>query len=477
MMFRKLLLLIISALLAGCGDTPLEGTANSINAESLLEPIQVLSSDDFKGRAPGTEGEAKTVDYLVSQLKEYGVKGGMPDGSFVQDVPLVGQKTDHDTQLKFSKDGKVVSTLDFRNDFVAWPANMAEEVSLEDAELVYVGYGIQAPEEDWDDFKDIDVEGKIIVIKNNDPHNDPDLFGGKARLYYGRWDYRFEKARDMGALGALIIHTTPSAGYGWDVVANSWSGEQFYLADNEEITNSSTKIDGWLTKEASKDLFASAGLNLNNQLKAAEERTFEPVPLEGITLNLELSASYSNKDAKNVLGVVEGTKDNLKDEYVVFSAHHDHLGITQPVKGDSINNGAVDNASGVSAVLNLARAYKDIQPQLKRSGLFLFVGAEEQGLLGSKYWTANPTVPLGKVNADINLDATNVYGKTEDMVLIGYGRNTLTDVFERAADRYDVKLKPDPHPEEGVFYRSDHFSFAKQGVPSIFPNGGTEFID
>ncbi|HLR24320.1 MAG TPA: M28 family peptidase, partial [Fodinibius sp.] len=315
------------------------------------------------------------------------------------------------------------------------------------------------------------------VVKNNDPHTDPDLFKGKTRLYYGRYDYKYEKAREMGALGVLIVHTTPSAGYGWNVVANGWSSEQFYLRGDESMVDSPTKFNGWLTKDASTALFKSAGLDLEKQLKAAEERSFSPVPLEGLTLSLDLAASYSEKEAKNVLGVVEGANKNLKDEYAVFTAHHDHLGITKPVEGDSINNGALDNAAGVSAVLNLARTYNDIQPQLKRSALFLFVGAEEQGLLGSKYWASHPTVPPGKVTANINLDGMNVYGKTKDIVLVGYGRNSVSDLFEEVAAEHNVEVKPDPHPDKGFFYRSDHFSMAKQGIPAIFPNSGTEFID
>ncbi len=342
---------------------------------------------------------------------------------------------------------------------------------------VYVGYGIQAPEEDWDNFKDTDVEGKILVVKNNDPSSDPDLFKGETRLYYGRYDYKYETAREMGAAGVLIIHTTPTAGYGWNVISNSWSREQFYLRSDESASDSPTAFNGWLTKDASSALFESVGLDLEEQLKAAENRDFEPVPLEGLSLDIELEATYREQNSRNVLGVIEGTNNDLKDEYAVFTAHYDHLGITQPVKGDSINNGALDNAAGVSAVLNMARGYKELQPQLKRSLLFLFVGAEEVGLLGSKYWAANPTVHPGKVTANINLDGMNVYGKTNDIVLVGYGRNSVSDVIEEVAGERGVEVKPDPHPDRGYFYRSDHFPLAKQGIPAIFPNPGTEFVD
>lgn len=463
--------------LAGCMGSPVEQAAQSITEETLMEPIVVLSSDEFRGRSTGTIGEEKTVDYLVDQLKSYGIDGGMPDGSYIQEVPLLGQSTKQDAEIRITQDGKNVHGFDYYDDFMAWPSNLEENVSVENAELVYVGYGIQAPEENWDDFKDADVEGKILVVKNNDPSNDPDLFKGETRLYYGRYDYKYEKARDMGALGVLIIHTTPTAGYGWNVVANSWSRERFYLRDDASMMDSPTAFNGWLTKESSQSLFESAGLDLEEQLKAAENHDFQPVPLEGLRLNLDLEASYREQNAKNVLGVIEGTSNTLKDEYLVFTAHHDHLGITQPVNGDSINNGALDNAAGVSSLLNMGRAYKSLQPQLKRSVLLLFVGAEEVGLLGSKYWAENPTVHPGKVTGNINLDGMNVYGKTKDIVLVGYGRNSISDKIEEEAKREGRTVKPDPHPDRGYFYRSDHFSLAKKGIPAIFPNPGTEFVD
>jgi len=479
MKVAKRLFLFTAALLvtASCMQSPVDQVAKTITEETLMEPIEMLSSDDFQGRSTGTIGEEKTVNYLVGKLQEYGLQGGADDGSFVQEVPLTGQKTAQDAQVTITKNGSTVHQFDYYTNFMAWPSNLAEEVSIDQAELVYVGYGIQAPEENWDDFKETDVKGKILVVKNNDPNEDPDLFKGKTRLYYGRYDYKYEKAKELGAAGVLIIHTTPSAGYGWNVVANSWSRERFYLRGNETMQDSPTKFNGWLTKEASTALFESAGLDLEQQLEAAESRSFEPVSLEGLRLSLDLSATYREKNAKNVLGVIEGSDKSLKDEYMIFTAHHDHLGITQPVEGDSINNGALDNAAGVSALLNMARGYKKLQPQLKRSVLFLIVGAEEVGLLGSKYWAEHPTVHPGKVTANINLDGMNVYGKTNDLVLVGYGRNGVSDVIEKVADERGRDVKPDAHPDKGYFYRSDHFSLAKKGIPAVFPNSGNEFID
>lgn len=476
-MNKILLIAVFAGLLASCMQSPIDQVANTITEKSLMEPIKVLSSDEFQGRGTGTAGEEKTVDYLVDKFKEYGIEGGMPDAGYTQKVPLIGQKTNPDAQIRISKDGGNIHTLDYYSDFMAWPANLEESVSIDEAELLYVGYGIQAPEENWDDFKQAEVKGKILVVKNNDPSITPELFKGNSRLYYGRYDYKFEKAREMGAAGVLIIHTTPSAGYDWNVVANSWSRERFYLRSNERMKSSPTAFNGWLTREASRALFESAGLDLEKQLRAAESRSFEPVPLKGLNISVELSASYRKLDTQNVLGMIEGSSDRLKDEYLVFTAHYDHLGITQPVEGDSINNGALDNAAGVSAVLNLARSYKKLQPQLKRSILFLLVGAEEMGLLGSKYWAEHPTVHPGKVTGNINLDGMNVYGKTKDIVLVGYDRTSLSDKIEELAEQNGRVVKPDPHPDRGYFYRSDHFPLAKKGIPAVFPNSGTEFIN
>lgn len=474
------LLITLALLMAACQtetESPADKASKNITEETLMAPIERMSSDEFEGRGTGSPGQEKTVNYLVSQMKEYGLEGGMDDGSYVQDVPLIGQVTQADRPLRITKNGRTVHSFNYKTDFMAWPANMGEEISVDGADLVYVGYGIQAPEEEWDDFKGTDVTGKIIVVKNNDPSADGDLFGGNTRLYYGRYDYKYEKARELGAAGVLIIHTTPTAGYGWNVVSNSWSSEQFYLKSNEEAENGSTKFNGWLTKEASDALFESAGLKLEEQMDAAENADFKPVPLTGLKLNLPLEAEYRNIDAKNVLGTIEGSNADLNDEYLVYTAHYDHLGITSPVEGDSINNGALDNAAGVSAVLNIAKEFKEIEAELDRSVLFLLIGAEEKGLLGSKYWAQNPTVPPGKVTANINLDGMNVYGATNDIVLIGYGRNSVSNVIENLAEEEGRTVKPDPHPDRGYFYRSDHFSLAKKGIPAIFPNSGTEYSD
>lgn len=469
--------LFIAVLAISCSSPNIDEAAEIITEKGMMEHIVTLSSDEFMGRSTGTEGEEMTVDYLVKELKKLGLSSGVEDGSYVQPFPLLGQQTkNHSMKITRPARSSSIKSFKFFDDFVAWPANQSDKVSINNAELVYVGYGIQAPEENWDDFKGVDVKGKIIVIKNNDPEYDENLFGGKTRLYYGRYTYKYEKAKEMGALGAIIIHTTPTAGYGWGVVSNGWSRERFYVKGNDNNSNS-TQVNGWVTYDAGKELFKAAGLNIDEQLEAADDPDFTPVVLKNTGLSLSVEAEYRDIKSKNVLAKIEGSDPKLKDEYLVLTAHYDHLGITKAIDGDEINNGAEDNAAGVSAVLESMRAYKSIQPHLKRSVLALIVGAEEVGLLGSQYWAENPTIHPGKVTANINLDGMNVYGETKDLVIIGYGRNTLADKVVEVAATEGRTVKPDANPEQGIFYRSDHFNMAKVGIPAIFPNPGNEFVN
>ena len=476
---RKYSFLIILILIVGCqAGSQMDQAELLITEESLLNHIEILASDEFEGRAPATRGEELTIDYLVGELERMGIDPGMPDGSYIQEFPLLGQQVDGETASFVIRSGNnVTSNLTFSSEFMAWPSNEAETVSIRDAEVVYVGYGIQAPEFDWDDYKDVDVSGKVLLFKNSDPSHDPEIFEGDARLYYGRWSYKYEIAEEMGALGAIIIHTTPTAGYGWNVVSNSWGRVRFALKSNGMQSENVPEFNSWLTEESSSRLFNEAGLDLHEMLDAAASREFRPVTLDGVTIDLDLNASYSDKSSKNVVAKIEGNDRSLRDEYVIFSAHHDHLGITEPVNGDSINNGAIDNASGVSAVLEMANALKVVENELRRSVKFLFVGAEEMGLLGSRYWSQNPTVEPGKVSANINLDSMQPYGETRDLVLVGSGRNTLTDVFKKHLQEANRVAMPDPRPEQGIFYRSDHFSFARIGIPAIYPNPGRDYID
>ena len=477
-MKKSTLLLTFAVLfLIGCGSQT-DRAASSITEQSLLNHIEILSSDEFEGRAPATRGEELTVEYLVNELESMGVAPGMDDGTFVQEFPLLGQRVDGAaSSMTINRNGQNVEVFSFGVEFMGWPSNEEERVALQNAELIYVGYGIQAPEFDWDDYKDVDVAGKVLVYKNSDPSHDPNIFDGESRLYYGRWSYKFEKAEEMGALGAILVHTTPTAGYGWSVVENSWGRERFSLPRTDDPA-ARPAFNSWLTEEASEALFSHAGLDLHDMLEAAADRDFQPVVLEGVTMDIALSAQYSNMSGKNVIGKIEGNDPDLRDEYVIFSAHHDHLGIApEPVNGDSIYNGAWDNASGTAAVLEVAKALKQVEDDLRRSVLFMFVGAEEMGLLGSRYWSQNPTVHPGKVSANINLDSMQIFGETRDMVIVGYGRNTLTEIVRDHAEREARTIVPDPEPEQGFFYRSDHFSYARIGIPALYPNPGRQYLD
>jgi len=477
--FVSIYILALLVALTGCTRTITPEQAESgITGESLLAHIEVISSDEFEGRAPASVGEDLTVDYIVEQLQEMGISPEMADGSYIQEFPLLGQQVNGATAtFTIKNNGQDVEELGYTADFMAWPSNEAEQVQIRDAELLYVGYGIQAPEFTWDDYKEVDVEGKVLIFKNSDPSLDPEIFEGDSRLYYGRWSYKFEKAADMGALGAIIIHTTPTAGYPWNVISNSWGRERFSLKSGAENGTQMPEFSSWFTESSSERLFSEAGLDLDEMLNAADNREFTPVELDGVTLDVDLTATYSDMSSRNIIGKIEGSDSELSDQHVIFSAHFDHLGITTPVDGDSINNGAWDNAAGVAAVLESANALKKVGNNLRRTVHFMFVGAEEMGLLGSQYWSQNPTVMPGKVSANFNLDGMQIFGETEDLVLVGYGRNSLTDIFREHAREAGRTIEPDPHPQQGYFYRSDHFSFARVGIPAIFPNPGREFIN
>jgi Zn-dependent M28 family amino/carboxypeptidase len=462
-------------LLAACQPTITpESVQLDITVESLKQHILVLADDSMQGRAPASPGEEKTVAYLVAQFEAMGLKPGN-NGSFIQEVPVLAQTTRRDAKMTLRLGGRTVQSFSFGPDFVVSPYAAFTEIDIKDAELVYVGYGIQAPEEGWDDYKGLDVKGKILVFKNSDPSSFPDKFAGNARLYYGRWSYKFEKAQELGALGALIVHTTPTAGYPWAVVQNSFGRERFDLI--EENTGSPTQVQGWISSQTSVSIFERAGLDLQKLMDSAESADFKPISLGRTRLSINAVADVRNIVLKNVIGVLPGSDTTLKDEYVVFSAHHDHLGMAPtPVNGDSIYNGALDNASGTSAFLNIAKAFSNVPNHHHRSLLFVAVGGEESGLLGANYFAANPTVPPAKMAANINIDGINIFGRTTDIVSVGFGKNTLDEVIRAEAAKDGRTVKPDAFPEQGFFYRSDHFAFAKIGVPALYTNRGTDFI-
>ncbi len=457
------------------------GELPQVDVDTVLAHTKVLSSDQFEGRAPGGKGEELTVGYLVNQFKKIGLKPGNPDGTYVQKVPLVGI-TASPAPLVLRKGSQLV-TLKWRDDLVAGTKRVVETVALADSDLVFVGYGVVAPEHDWDDYKGLDVRGKTLVMLVNDPpvpdpsnpaELDPKMFGGRAMTYYGRWTYKFEIASEKGAAGVFIIHETGPAGYPFEVVQGSWTGEQFDLVAPDK-NMSRVPIQGWVSLEQGTNLLKMGGQDFQTLKRRAASRDFEPVPL-GVTASMTLKNTLRTINSQNVIARLEGRDPNLKTEHVLYTAHWDHLGTGEPVNGDRIYNGAVDNAVGVAGILEIARAYAALQSPPKRSVLFMAVTAEEQGLLGSAYYTVSPLYPLAKTAAVINIDTLNVHGRTRDLTLVGYGASELDDYARDATGEQGRILRSDPEPEKGFYYRSDHFNFAKQGVPALDPDEGVEFV-
>ena len=445
----------------------------SVDPQAILAHTKVLSSDEFEGRGPGTRGEELTVSYLVDQFKKLGLKPGNSDGTYVQKVPLVGI-TPTAAPLVLEKGGRKL-TLKWKDDVVAWTKHVADSASINKSDLVFVGYGIVAPEYKWDDYKGVDVKGKTLVMLVNDPAvpDDPQAFGGKAMTYYGRWTYKYEIGAKMGAAAVLIVHATEPAGYPFEVV-QAKTTEQFDLVTPDKNMGR-VNIEGWITLDRAKELMTLAGQDFDALKKQAATRDFKPVPL-GITASMTIKNALRTIDSQNVVAKLDGSDPALKDEYVVYTAHWDHLGIGPEQNGDRIYNGAKDNAIGVAGLLELARAYTKVMPTPKRSILFLSVTAEEQGLLGSQYYSVTPIYPLRKTLADINMDGLNVHGKTKDLTLIGLGASDLDDYAKAAAAEQGRVIRPDPETEKGFYYRSDHFNFAKQGVPALDPDEGTDFV-
>ena len=446
--------------------------AEQITADYLRTQIATLSADDFEGRGPATPADTKTRDYLVEQLKQIGFAPGGADGSWQQTFDVVGIEAHMPKTWQFSKGGKSVG-FKWWDQYIAGSGVQSEKASIKNAEVVFVGYGIQAPEYGWDDFKGQDVKGKVLLMLNNDPDWDPNLFAGDTRLYYGRWTYKYESAARQGAVGAIIIHTTPSAGYPFQVVQTSWSGEQFELpAENEPRI----QVRGWLTENAARELVKLSGNDLDKLVESARSKDFKPVPL-GVTTSLNFTNKIARATTGNVYGVLRGSDPQLADEYVIYSAHHDHLGIGAPdATGDKIYNGAMDNASGVAMLLAMGKAFKAMPTPPKRSIMLLFVAAEEQGLLGSQYFATHPTMPAGRIAANINFDSGNIWGKTRDVTYVGKGKSSLDAVVEAVAATQDRVVKGDEFPDRGSFYRSDQFNFAKIGVPALYVSGGTDYV-
>jgi Zn-dependent M28 family amino/carboxypeptidase len=476
--YRLALCAITSLLLAGCAAraphrSPEAAASAQITAASLAGPTRFLADDLFAGRGPGTREDALARAYIAAEMETIGLRPGAADDGWEQPVELVGVSAEPPPAWDFFR-GDVRLRLDRRDDFVAASAVVAPRARIDDAELVFVGYGIQAPEYGWDDFKGVDLRGKVLVMLNDDPDWDPTLFAGRRRLYYGRWTYKYESAARAGAIGAIIVHTPASAGYPWQTVQTSWSGENSRLAAGADAATT-LQVQAWVSELSAQAIATLAGTSLAALTEQARRADFAPVPL-GITTSLTLQNTLRHYATANVIGVLPGSDPALAQQAVVYTAHHDHLGSRHDADGQAvIFNGALDNATGIAQLLGVARAFA-AAPAPKRSVLFIAVAAEEQGLLGSAYYVQHPTVPPAQMVAAINFDAANIWGRTRDVASVGYGKSTLDRWAGDAASAQGRVLVNERFPERGSFYRSDQFNFARIGVPVLYARSGVDFI-
>ena len=466
------------ALLA-LAQPPPEPGARGISAAEMLRHIQVLASDTFEGRGPGTPGEELAVAYIVDQYRRLGLKPGNPDGTYIQEVPLVGFKTR--ATGEFHAGGRSIIPKP-NGDWVAVSRRAADDVSVRNSEVVFVGYGVVAPEYQWDDYKGVDVKGKTIVMLVNDPavvdpkdasKLDDNVFKGKAMTYYGRWSYKYEEAARQGAAAALIVHETGPAGYPFEVVVGSWSRENFDIPAADGNAGRPA-VESWISLDLAKSLIAAGGQDFDALKKTAATRDFKPVALNSIA-DFTLKNTRRDVKSKNAVARLEGADPRVKDETVIYTAHWDHLGKDEALKGDQIYNGAADNASGVAMMLEIAEGFASMPPP-RRSILFLAVTAEEKGLLGAKYYAEHPLWPLETTLADINTDVINLWGRTTDVTSVGLGLSSLDESLGKLAAAKGRTVIGDPEPEKGSYYRSDHFEFAKKGVPALNAKGGVNYI-
>ena len=466
---------LASAILAGCASTSItssdvEKAYQSINSEQLAEHIKVLASDEFGGRAPSSKGEQLTLAYLTDQFKALGFEPGNGD-SFLQEVPLVSLEADSDMVLTIG--GK---DYQYKKDMVMGSSRISAKQSIKDSELVFVGYGVNAPEYNWNDYEGLDVKGKTVVMLVNDPGfatKNPDLFTGDAMTYYGRWTYKYEEASRQGAAGAIIIHETAPASYPWSVVENSWSGEQFgFQKENNNMDR--VAVEGWVTTDVAKELFTKAGLDFDT-MKANAAKGAYHVDMGDLTASVEVNNTIKKSISYNFIATLPGSEK--PDEHIIYSAHWDHLGTDKTRKGDQIYNGAHDNATGTAGLIEVAEAFATLPEHPSRSMTFLAVTAEEQGLLGSKYYAANPVIPASQTVANINMDSLNLLGKVKDISVVGIGKSEMDSLLETAAKAQGRTVSGDPKPSSGGYYRSDHFAFANMGVPAMYAGGGSEALD
>ena len=486
-MSRKLMLVLAAtAALAACKREPEAPEAATppaaahtftadITEADFADMVKALSSDEFEGRAPGSVGEEKTTAYLEAQMKRIGLQPGN-NGSYFQDVPMVETTADEAATTMTLATAKGDHALKFGTDYVIGTRTGQTEVKLDASDMVFVGYGVDAPEQQWNDYAGQDWTGKTVVMFVNDPGfhaKDETLFGGNRMTYYGRWTYKFEEAARKGAAAALIVHDTAGASYGWDVVKNSWAGPQYDLPAKDD-PEKRIPLQGWLSAEAARQLFADAGLDLDAAYASAGKRGFKPVPLKA-KATVSLKSSITEKTSRNVIGVQPGA--TKPDEAVLYMAHWDHLGKHEGEEGDNIYNGAVDNATGVAGILEIAEAFAHQDPKPARSVVFVAVTLEESGLLGSRYYVAHPTFPMDKIAGVINLDAMSVGGKSRDFVVTGKGNSELEDMLKVYADQQGRVLTEEGNPAGGYYFRSDHFNFAKAGVPALYAKGGNDLLE
>ena len=451
----------------------LSDAVDMISEDDIRKHIQTLSADDMGGRAPGTKGGNMASDYIASQFEKMGLEPVI-DGSYFQTFPMVGSAVTDDRQLEFSKNGKSMNLI-LGEEFTLSTGLQKPLVNV-NTDLIYIGYGVQAPELDWDDYKGVDVNGKVLLVLVNDPPSeDPNHFGGKAMTYYGRWTYKYEKAAEMGAIGVILIHTTPSATYPWQVIGGRTSGKGYALGLNEN-SPPQLSIRSWISEPAADKLLEFSGHKLGDLQEAAARRDFQPVDL-GVTVKTTLNTNISSVETRNVIGLIRGSDPVLSKEMIIWSGHYDHLG-TAPDKTDEDNiyNGAWDNASGVSTILAMAKVAVELKPLLKRSILVMALTAEESGLLGSQYYSENPLFHLATAKALFNIDAVNIWGETHDMVPLGFKRSTMEAMLQPIADEQGLVLVGDQEPEKGIFFRSDHFPFSKAGVPAVSIDSGSDYV-
>lgn len=458
----------------------LQPALEAITPDGLLAHIKILASDEFEGRAPGTKGEELSVKYITDQFKQIGLKPGNPDGTYTQEVPLAGIRSE--PKMSFTIGDKTID-LKYPDDFVASSARLEPEIKIDNSDVVFVGYGIVAPEYGWDDYKDVDVRGKTILMLINDPpipdpkdsaKLDDKMFKGKAMTYYGRWTYKYEIAAKKGAAAAVIIHETEPAAYPYSVVKTSWAKENYEI-DAPDKNIEAVEVRSWITLDAAKKLLTDCGQDFDALKKSAMTKEFRPVALDA-KANIDIKQQLRSFKSHNVIGKLDGSDPKLQDEYVIYTAHWDHLGRHSELQGDQIFNGAIDNASGVAAVIQLAAAFMKLNPLPKRSVLFIATTAEEAGLLGAKFYAEHPLYPLDKTLADINIDTVNPWGKTRDIQDLSDNNSTLDDLLAAAAKRNGRVMTPNSQPEKGSFYRADHFEFSKLGVPALYTGGGKDLI-